>query len=67
LAGSRSATLPLASDLSRIDRHDRKRHCGDWRLLTSTLLSLLVVPVIFELMDGLEQRSRGLFGRLARG
>jgi len=36
-------------------------------LLTSTLLSLLVVPVIFELVDGLEQRSRGLFGRLARG
>lgn len=30
-------------------------------LLTSTLLSLLVVPVIFELVDGLEQRARRLF------
>jgi multidrug efflux pump subunit AcrB len=29
-------------------------------LLTSTLLSLLVVPVIFELVDGLEQRARRL-------
>jgi len=36
-------------------------------LLTSTLLSLLVVPVIFELVDGLEQRARRLFGRPARG
>ncbi|WP_240700275.1 efflux RND transporter permease subunit [Sphingomonas gei] len=31
-------------------------------LLTSTLLSLLVVPVIFELVDGLEKRARRLFG-----
>jgi hydrophobe/amphiphile efflux-1 (HAE1) family protein len=30
-------------------------------LLTSTLLSLLVVPVIFELVDGLELRARRLF------
>lgn len=32
-------------------------------LLTSTLLSLLVVPVIFELVDGLEQRMRRLIRR----
>jgi hydrophobe/amphiphile efflux-1 (HAE1) family protein len=32
-------------------------------LLTSTFLSLLVVPVIFELVDGLEQRARRLFER----
>lgn len=32
-------------------------------LLTSPLLSLLVVPVIFELVDGLEQRARRLFKR----
>jgi len=30
-------------------------------LLTSTLLSLLIVPVIFVLVDGLEQRARRLF------
>lgn len=35
-------------------------------LLTSTVLSLLVVPVIFELVDGLEQRARGLFRRRLR-
>lgn len=34
-------------------------------LLTSTLLSLLVVPVIFEMVDGLEQRARR-FGRPSR-
>jgi multidrug efflux pump subunit AcrB len=32
-------------------------------LLTSTLLSLLVVPVIFKLVDGLEQRTNRLFKR----
>lgn len=32
-------------------------------LLTSTVLSLLVVPVIFELVDDLEQSARRLFGR----
>ncbi|PZU46068.1 MAG: RND transporter [Sphingomonas sp.] len=30
-------------------------------LITSTILSLLVVPVIFELVDNLEQRTRGIF------
>lgn len=32
-------------------------------LLTSTVLSLLVVPVIFELVDGLERRVRRVLGR----
>jgi hydrophobe/amphiphile efflux-1 (HAE1) family protein len=32
-------------------------------LLSSTVLSLLVVPVIFELVDGLEQRARRLVRR----
>jgi len=35
-------------------------------LLTSTLLSLLVVPVIFELVDGVEQRARRLFRPASR-
>src|SRR5690606_37466300 len=32
-------------------------------LLASTALSLFVVPVIYTLMDGFEQRVRRLFGR----
>jgi multidrug efflux pump subunit AcrB len=32
-------------------------------LLTSTALSLLVVPVVFTLIDDLEQRLRSTFGR----
>ena len=34
-------------------------------LLTSTALSLLVVPVIFERVDNLEQRARRLLKRKA--
>jgi multidrug efflux pump subunit AcrB len=32
-------------------------------LLASTALSLFVVPVVYTLMDGFEQRVRRLFGR----
>jgi len=35
-------------------------------LLTSTVLSLLVVPVIFELVDGIEQRARRIVRRTPR-
>ena len=30
-------------------------------LITSTILSLLVVPVIFELVDNFERRTRSIF------
>ena len=35
-------------------------------LITSTVLSLLVVPVMFPYMDDLEQAMRGMRGRLRR-
>ena len=33
-------------------------------LISSTALSLVLVPVIYSLVDGVEQRLRPLFGRL---